>query len=121
MIQGIDHIIIVVKDLDQAAKDYQQLGFTVVPGGQHPVGSHNVLISFRDGSYLEIIAFYREAVDHRWWEPLAKANDSSIFAFRRTICAAIPISCKTPASRSTTRCRGHENGRTVMSSNGCFR
>ena len=74
MIQGIDHLIIVVKDLAQAAKDYEQLGFTVVPGGQHPVGSHNALIPFRDGSYIEIIAFYREAVDHRWWEPLAKGE-----------------------------------------------
>jgi catechol 2,3-dioxygenase-like lactoylglutathione lyase family enzyme len=74
MIQGIDHLVIVVKDLTQAAKDYEQLGFTVVPGGQHPVGSHNALIPFRDGSYIEIIAFYREAVDHRWWEPLAKGE-----------------------------------------------
>jgi hypothetical protein len=70
MIQGIDHLVVVVHNLDQAARDYQQLGFTVVPGGQHPVGSHNVLISFQDGSYLEIIAFYREATEHRWWEPL---------------------------------------------------
>ena len=70
MIQGIDHVVIVVKDLAQAATDYEQLGFTVVPGGQHPVGSHNVLIAFADSSYLEVIAFYREAVDHRWWEPL---------------------------------------------------
>jgi catechol 2,3-dioxygenase-like lactoylglutathione lyase family enzyme len=74
MLQGIDHLVIVVQDLDQAAKDYEQLGFTVVPGGKHPVGSHNVLISFADGSYLEIIAFYREALDHRWWEPLRKGE-----------------------------------------------
>jgi glyoxalase-like protein len=74
MIQGIDHLVIVVKDLARAAKDYEQLGFTVVPGGQHPVGSHNALISFQDGSYLEIIAFYRAAVDHRWWEPLSKGE-----------------------------------------------
>ena len=61
MLQGIDHIVIVVSDLEQAAKDYEQLGFTVVPGGKHPVGSHNVLIALADGSYIEIIAFYREA------------------------------------------------------------
>ena len=82
MIQGIDHLVIVVKDLDQAARDYAQLGFTVVPGGQHPVGSHNVLISLEDGSYLEIIAFYREAIDHRWWEPLAKGERLVDFCFR---------------------------------------
>lgn len=74
MLQGIDHLVIVVKDLAQATQDFQQLGFTVVPGGQHPVGSHNALISFADGSYLEIIAFYREAIDHRWWEPLDRGE-----------------------------------------------
>jgi catechol 2,3-dioxygenase-like lactoylglutathione lyase family enzyme len=74
MLQGIDHIVIVVNDLEQAAKDYAELGFTVVPGGKHPVGSHNVLISFADGSYLEIIAFYREAIEHRWWDSLQKGE-----------------------------------------------
>jgi len=82
MIQGIDHLVIVVKDLDQAARDYRQLGFTVVPGGQHPVGSHNVLISFADGSYLEIIAFYRDAIDHRWWDPLQKGERLVDFCFQ---------------------------------------
>jgi catechol 2,3-dioxygenase-like lactoylglutathione lyase family enzyme len=74
MLKGIDHLVIVVNDLDRAARDYEQLGFTVVPGGRHPVGSHNMLISFADGSYLEIIAFYREARDHRWWSPLQKGE-----------------------------------------------
>jgi catechol 2,3-dioxygenase-like lactoylglutathione lyase family enzyme len=74
MLQAIDHIVIVVNDLERAAKDYEQLGFTVVPGGKHPVGSHNVLISLADGSYIELIAFYREALDHRWWKPLQKGE-----------------------------------------------
>ena len=74
MLQGIDHIVIVVNDLEQAAKDYEQIGFNVVPGGKHPVGSHNVLISLADGSYIEIIAFYREALEHRWWDPLQKGE-----------------------------------------------
>jgi len=82
MIQGIDHLVIVVKDLDEAARDYRQLDFTVVPGGQHPVGSHNVLISFADGSYLEIIAFYRDAIDHRWWDPLHKGERLVDFCFQ---------------------------------------
>jgi len=82
MIQGIDHLVVVVTELDRAAKDYEQLGFTVVPGGQHPVGSHNVLISFQDGSYLDIIAFYREAIDHRWWDPLAKGERMVDFCFQ---------------------------------------
>ena len=74
MIQGIDHLVIVVKDIAQAARDYQELGFTVVPGGEHPVGSHNMLISFQDGAYIEIIAFYRDAIEHRWWDPLQRGE-----------------------------------------------
>jgi catechol 2,3-dioxygenase-like lactoylglutathione lyase family enzyme len=70
MFKGIDHLVIVVKDLQQAAADYEQLGFKVVPGGKHPVGSHNMLIAFSDGSYIELIGFYRDANDHRWWQPL---------------------------------------------------
>lgn len=70
MIKAIDHLVLVVTDLEQAARDYEQLGFTVIAGGRHPVGTHNVLISFADGSYIEIIAFYREAPDHRWWDAL---------------------------------------------------
>jgi catechol 2,3-dioxygenase-like lactoylglutathione lyase family enzyme len=74
MFNGIDHLVIVVNDLDQATHDYRQLGFTVVAGGKHPVGSHNALVAFEDGSYLEIIAFYRDAVEHRWWEPLQQGE-----------------------------------------------
>ena len=74
MLKGIDHLVIVVRDLQQASKDYEHLGFTVVPGGKHPVGSHNALISFADESYIELIAFYREAVDHRWWDPLQEGE-----------------------------------------------
>jgi hypothetical protein len=74
MFKGIDHLVIAVNDLDQATKDYRQLGFNVVPGGRHPVGSHNALVAFEDGSYLELISFYREALEHRWWEPLQKGE-----------------------------------------------
>lgn len=82
MIKAIDHLVVVVNDLDQAARDYTDLGFSVIPGGQHPVGSHNALISFQDGSYLELIAFYREAMDHRWWEPLRKGERFVDFCFQ---------------------------------------
>ena len=74
MFKGIDHLVIVVDDLDRAAGDYRRLGFNVVSGGKHPVGSHNALVAFEDGSYLEIIAFYQESPDHRWWDPLKKGE-----------------------------------------------
>jgi catechol 2,3-dioxygenase-like lactoylglutathione lyase family enzyme len=58
MIVGIDHIVIRVDDMEKASADYRELGFHVVPGGEHTGGlSHNALICFQDGSYLELIAF----------------------------------------------------------------
>ncbi len=74
MLLGIDHIVIVVRELETAKRSYEKLGFTVVPGGRHPVGTHNVLISFADGAYIEIIAFYRANPGHRWWKPLQKGE-----------------------------------------------
>jgi catechol 2,3-dioxygenase-like lactoylglutathione lyase family enzyme len=74
MLLGLDHIVIGVKDLDAAMKDYQRLGFTVVPGGRHPVGTYNGLIAFADGSYIELISFYRDNPDHRWWAALKQGE-----------------------------------------------
>lgn len=74
MLLGIDHIVIAVPDLATAIKNYEHLGFTVVPGGRHPVGTHNGLIALADGSYIELIAFYRENPQHRWWNALQKGG-----------------------------------------------
>src|SRR5690349_16737047 len=64
----IDHVVILVQDLDTASADYTDLGFTVVPGGEHTGGAtHNALIAFADGTYLELIAFKRPSPEHIWW------------------------------------------------------
>ena len=74
MLLSIDHIVIAVPDLATAIKNYERLGFTVVPGGRHPVGTYNGLIALADGSYIELIAFYRENPQHRWWDALQKGG-----------------------------------------------
>lgn len=67
-IRGIDHLVIMFKQLEPAISAYRDLGFTVVPGGEHPVGTHNALVAFADGAYLELIAFKRPNDLHRWWD-----------------------------------------------------
>jgi hypothetical protein len=53
----LDHAIIVVDDLDATMSDFAALGFTVNYGGVHASGAtHNALIVFQDGSYLELMA-----------------------------------------------------------------
>ena len=66
MLRGLDHVVILVTDLDEAIESYTRLGFTVVPGGRHNVATQNALIAFRDGSYIELIAFWEDAPQHRW-------------------------------------------------------
>lgn len=57
----LDHIVVAVEDLDQAIKDYQSLGFRVMIGGKHASGTtHNALIPFADGAYIELIALTGE-------------------------------------------------------------
>lgn len=64
---AIDHLVILVADLEQAIADYGALGFTVQRGGSHAAGStHNALVGFGDGSYLELISFLRPDPQHRW-------------------------------------------------------
>lgn len=82
---AIDHVVILVDDLDRAVGQYEQLGFTVVPGGKHARFTHNALITFQDGSYLELIAFY-ESPDasrgegHRWYRHLSHGGGLIDFA-----------------------------------------
>lgn len=54
----LDHLVILVNDLEEATEDYGRLGFTVTPGGEHADGlTRNALVPFRDGAYLELVAF----------------------------------------------------------------
>jgi catechol 2,3-dioxygenase-like lactoylglutathione lyase family enzyme len=53
----LDHIVIAVDDLETASRDYHALGFTVVQGGVHANrATHNALVAFEDGTYLELLA-----------------------------------------------------------------
>jgi catechol 2,3-dioxygenase-like lactoylglutathione lyase family enzyme len=72
MFTGVDHVAIVVSELESAIASYSRAGFTVVRGGKHPIGTHNALIAFADGSYLELIAFIKPDTGHPWQTALEK-------------------------------------------------
>jgi len=57
-IRGLDHVVILVRDLDRARDSYARLGFTLTPRGHHTLGSQNHCIMFgRD--YIELMALPR--------------------------------------------------------------
>jgi len=70
----LDHLVILTPDLGTAVERYTKLGFSVVAGGRHASGTHNALVAFADGSYLELIAFFESDPGHRWWPALQQGG-----------------------------------------------
>lgn len=54
-ISGLDHVVILVRDLDAAQATYARLGLTLTPRGFHSIGTHNHCIMF-DSDYVELLA-----------------------------------------------------------------
>jgi catechol 2,3-dioxygenase-like lactoylglutathione lyase family enzyme len=54
-IRGLDHAVILVRDLDRARDTYERLGFTLTPRGFHSLGSQNHCIMF-EHDYIELMA-----------------------------------------------------------------
>jgi hypothetical protein len=90
MITGIDHIVVLVNDLPDAMDDYGRLGFTVELGGEHPGGTHNALVAFADGTYLELIAFKEpdQPHTHPWYDALRHGEGLVAFALGSSDLAA---------------------------------
>ncbi len=82
MLTGLDHLVILVEELEDAVAGYEELGFTVTSGGEHADGlTRNALVPFADGTYLEIVAFV-DSTDERdnvWgWRPFSEAGGGLI-------------------------------------------
>jgi catechol 2,3-dioxygenase-like lactoylglutathione lyase family enzyme len=88
----LDHVVILVADLAQAKADYEAMGFHVVLGGRH-VGTptHNALVIFGDGTYLELLAPLDAASARRssdpWLLRLKKGEGLVAYAVR---CSPLP-------------------------------
>ena len=54
MTKGIDHIVLAVNSLQDAAGHWEQLGFKVTPTARHPWGTENRLVQL-NGSFLEVL------------------------------------------------------------------
>ncbi|KAF2220536.1 glyoxalase-like domain-containing protein [Elsinoe ampelina] len=72
MAPEIDHIIVGLPYSDlQSLPTWLTNNFTIAPGGRHADGkTENKLIVFKDGSYIELIAFINDEPENRkghWW------------------------------------------------------
>jgi hypothetical protein len=82
MLAGLDHLVILVEELEGAIADYEELGFRVTPGGKHTDGlTRNALVPFVDSTYLELVAFIDPAdeQDNVWgWRPFLETGGGLI-------------------------------------------
>ena len=80
MLAGLDHLVILVEELEEAIAGYEELGLRVTPGGEHADGlTCNALMPFVDGTYLEFVAFIDPAneQDNMWgWRPFLETGGS---------------------------------------------
>jgi catechol 2,3-dioxygenase-like lactoylglutathione lyase family enzyme len=53
-ITGIDHVVILVRDLDRASETYARMGLTLTPRGFHSIGSQNHCMMFGN-DYIELL------------------------------------------------------------------
>ena len=63
-IAGIDHAVVVVKDLDASAENWKRLGFTISPRGTHSahMGTGNYTIMLGE-DYIELLGVL-DATEH---------------------------------------------------------
>jgi len=54
-IVGMDHIPVVVCDLEKATADFRAMGFAIKPGRSHADGIQNAHVKFPDGTEIELI------------------------------------------------------------------
>jgi hypothetical protein len=55
--RSIDHVVVAVRDLEQAARSYQALGFTLTPRAMHDdrMGTSNRLTQFAAKNFVELL------------------------------------------------------------------
>jgi hypothetical protein len=51
---GLDHVVVLVDDLDEAARRYERLGFATAPLMRHPFGTGNRLVMLQQ-SFIELV------------------------------------------------------------------
>lgn len=86
-VSGLDHLVVLVHDLESAAAAWRALGFTVSPRGEHSahLKTANHTIMFPGDDYIELMAVLGEApTNGRWRRTLAQREGLAGAALRLT-------------------------------------
>ena len=65
---AVDHAVVAGSDLDDLAAAFEGAGLATEYGGEHSNGvTHNRVLGFADGSYLELISTVEAGAESAWW------------------------------------------------------
>lgn len=82
----LDHVVVVVRNLDSAAARLRPLGFRFKPGRLHPNGLLNRHVKFRDGTEIELMTVAGRPTDRRAgdYADLLATGEKGVYAALRT-------------------------------------
>ena len=83
---GLDHAVLLVRDLDRAAAQYRRLGFALTPRGHHSgLGSSNNCAMFGCRDYVELLGLAPERGRRPFYEDFLRRREGVVgLAFRTT-------------------------------------
>ncbi len=82
----VDHVIVVVRDLEEAARRAQDAGFSTKPGRLHANGLHNLHVEFADGTELEFMSLVKLPTDDisRRYQAFLNQGEGPVYLALRT-------------------------------------
>jgi hypothetical protein len=82
----LDHVVVVVRNLDTAAARFRPLGFRFKPGRLHPDSLLNRHVKFRDGTGIELMTVVGRPTDRmaRDYADLLATGEKGVYAALRT-------------------------------------
>jgi hypothetical protein len=73
-INGIDHVVITVRDLDSTEDTFRRMGFTLTPRGHHTLGSQNHCVMFAH-DYFELLMVPQRLPGREYYYDFARIGD----------------------------------------------
>jgi hypothetical protein len=73
-VKGIDHAVIVTRDLDAAQDTFGRMGFSLTPRGHHTLGSQNHCVMFGQ-DYLELLMVPQRLPGREYYYDFARVGD----------------------------------------------
>jgi Glyoxalase-like domain len=108
---GVDHVVVMVEDLDAASDNWRRLGFTVSPRGTHSakLGSGNYTIMFGD-DYVELLGILSGSPSPRPMLPPA-LESCARSAWKRSARLILDVPSNCPAAAKARLASAFSSGR----------